>query len=366
MYIYQRNGWPEFEWNNDFLLPLLSTVRHRQGRLLGQMENLGFPLRSEAILQTLTLDVLKSNEIEGDILDREQVRSSIARRLGIETGGLIPSDRQVDGVVEVLLDATQNYERKITAERLFGWHAAMFPGGRSGLHKITIGEWRNSDAGPMQVVSGPMGKETVHFEAPDASAVGKEMQYFINWFNTVSDIDPVLKAGVAHFWFVTIHPFDDGNGRIARTIADMQLARADQTSQRFYSMSVQIRKEKARYYSILEKTQKGDLDITDWLVWFLNCLDRSLTISEETLSAIISKARFWQLIGKNEINSRQELMLNKLLDGFDGKLTTTKWAWITKSSQDTALRDIQQLIEQEILIKETSGGRSTSYALKGL
>jgi Fic family protein len=366
MYIYQRSGWPDFEWNNDSLLPLLSAVRHRQGRLLGQMENLGFSLRSEAILQTLTLDVLKSNEIEGDMLDKEQVRSSIARRLGIETGGLIPSGRQVDGVVEVLLDATQNYERQITTERLFGWHAAMFPGGHSGLHKITVGEWRNGAAGPMQVVSGPMGKETVHFEAPDAPVVGREMQYFISWFNATDHIDPVLKAGIAHFWFVTVHPFDDGNGRIARCIADMQLARADSTAQRFYSMSVQIRKEQAKYYHILEKTQKGGLDITDWLAWFLSCLGRALTTSEESLSAILRKARFWEYLRQKEINTRQQIMLNKLLDGFDGKLTTTKWAKITKSSQDTALRDIQLLIEQDILIKEASGGRSTSYVLKDI
>jgi Fic family protein len=364
MYIYQRSGWPNFEWSIDSLLPLLSVVRHKQGRLLGQMENLGFSLRSEAILQTLTLDVLKSNEIEGDILDKEQVRSSIARRLGIETAGLVSSDRQVDGVVEVLLDATQNYERQIASERLFGWHAAMFPGGHSGLHKITVGDWRSSHAGPMQVISGPMGKETVHFEAPDASMVGKEMQNFIGWFNTIDDIDPVLKAAIAHFWFVTVHPFDDGNGRIARCIADMQLARADGTAQRFYSMSVQIRKERAKYYTILEKTQKGGLEITDWLAWFLACLDRALTTSEESLSAVLRKARFWEHIRQREVNSRQQLMLNKLLDGFEGKLTTTKWAKITKSSQDTALRDIQQLIDQDILIKEASGGRSTNYVLR--
>ncbi len=364
MYIYQQRAWPNFEWSNDLLLPLLSAVRHKQGRLLGQMENIGFSLRSEAILQTLTLDVIKSNEIEGDVLDKQQVRSSIARRLGIDAAGLIPADRKVDGVVEMLLDATQNYLRDITGERLFGWHAAMFPGGHSGSHKITTGKWRNSDAGSMQVVSGPMGKEIVHFEAPDASNLDKEMRAFITWFNAVDNPDPVLKAGLAHFWFVTIHPFDDGNGRIARTIADMQLARADGTTQRFYSMSVQIRKERAKYYNILEKTQKGGLDITEWLVWFLNCLDRALTTSEETLSGILIKARFWEMLKEKEINSRQQLMLNKLLDGVDGKLTTSKWAKITKSSQDSALRDIQLLMEQDILIKESQGGRSTSYILK--
>jgi len=364
MYIYERSNWPHFEWNNNLLLPLLSGVRHQQGRLLGQMENIGFPLRSEALLQTLTLDVLKSNEIEGDMLDKEQVRSSIARRLGIETGGLITADRKVEGVVEMLLDATQNYQSPITAQRLFGWHAAMFPGGHSGLHKISIGQWRNNDTGPMQVVSGPMGKEIVHFEAPDAKIIDKEMRAFLTWFNNAGAIDPVLKAGLAHFWFVTIHPFDDGNGRIARSIADMQLARADGTVQRFYSMSAQIRKERPKYYDILEKTQKGGLDLTDWLEWFLLCLGRALTASEETFFNIIRKAHFWEICRRAEINSRQQLMLNKLLEGFEGKLTTSKWAKITKSSQDTALRDIQQLVEQDILIKESSGGRSTSYVLK--
>jgi Fic family protein len=367
MYIYQRHDWPDFRWNEETLIRPLSAVRHKQGRLTGRMEGLGFPLRSEAILQTLILDVLKSNEIEGDILNRDQVRSSIARRLGMNVAGLVPADRQVEGLVEMLLDATQNYRSELTDERLFGWHSALFPAGRSGMHQITIANWRDNKAGPMQVVSGPMGRERVHFEAPDAAVINQEMQQFIDWFNnTLSDIDPVLKAAIAHLWFVTIHPFDDGNGRIARTIADVQLARADGSPQRFYSMSVQIQKERNKYYDILEKTQRGDLDITEWLEWFLACLDRALSASEEILSATLKKARYWEIFAEKNISQRQRLMLNKLLDGFEGKLTTSKWAKITKSSQDTALRDIQDLIDQGILIKEDSGGRSTSYILNAI
>jgi Fic family protein len=367
MYIYQRKNWPDFTWYKDALFQQLSNVRHKQGRLMGRMEGLGFPLKSEAFLQTLTLDVLKSNEIEGEILDQDQVRSSIARRLGMDVAGLIPADRNVEGVVEMLLDATQNYQMKLTAERLFGWHAALFPTGRSGMHKITVGDWRNNNAGPMQVVSGAMGHERVHFEAPEASVLNNEMGLFLDWFNEQDrGIDPVLKAGLAHFWFVTIHPFDDGNGRIGRTIADMQLARADGSYQRFYSMSAQIRKERNMYYDILEKTQKGDLDLTEWLQWFLDCLDRALSATEEILVKILTKAKYWEVFVNKKINDRQRLMLNKLLDGFDGKLNTTKWAKITKSSQDTALRDIQNLIDQDILQKEESGGRSTSYILKAL
>lgn len=365
MYIYQRHNWPDFTWDGEVLMQPLSAVRHKQGRLTGRMEGLGFSLREEAILQTLTLDVLKSNEIEGDILNRNQVRSSIARRLGMDAAGLVAADRQVEGVVEMMLDATQNFQSELTAERLFDWHGALFPAGRSGMHQITVANWRDNKAGPMQVVSGAMGRERVHFEAPDAAVLDREMQLFIDWFNnTMTDMDPVLKAAIAHLWFVTIHPFDDGNGRIARTIADMQLARADGSSQRFYSMSVQIQKERSKYYDILEKTQRGDLDITDWLEWFLACLDRALTASEEILSAILKKARYWEMFAAKNISPRQRLMLNKLLDGFTGKLTTSKWAKITKTSQDTALRDIQDLIDQEILVKEESGGRSTGYVLR--
>jgi len=367
MYIYQRRGWPQFKWDKDTLSILLASVRHKQGRLIGLMQGLGFPLKTEAILQTLTQDVLKSNEIEGEILDKEKVRSSIARRLRIDAGGLVTTDKQVEAVVDILIDATQNFDAPLTESRLFLWHGFLFKDTPGGANKITVANWRDHTSGPMQVVSGALGREIVHFEAPEALAVDAEMHHFINWFNdSHTDIDPVIKAGIAHLWFVTIHPFDDGNGRIARTIADMQLTRADGTFQRFYSMSVQIRKERNNYYNILEKTQKGDLDITEWLVWFLKCLDGALTTSEDTLSGILKKARYWEWFAQKKISERQKLMLNKLLDGFEGKLTSSKWAKITKSSHDTALRDIQALIDQEVLLKENSGGRSTNYILKNI
>jgi len=367
VYIHQLANWPRFTWNQETVSPLLAGVRHRQGRLLGRMESLGFALKSEATLQTLTLDVLKSSEIEGELLDSEQVRSSIARRLGMEIAGMIPADRNVEGVVEMMLDATQQFKEPLTDERLFGWHAALFPTGRSGMQKIITGAWRNNTIDdPMQVVSGPMGREKVHYQAPAAALLNDEMNYFINWFNTEMKIDPVLKVAIAHLWFVTIHPFDDGNGRIARAIADMQLARADGTAQRFYSMSAQIRKERNTYYDILEATQKGNLDITRWLDWFLNCLDRSLNATDEILIVVFNKARFWELHAKTLLNNRQVLMINKLLDGFAGKLNTSKWATITKCSQDTALRDIQDLMGKKILVKEVGGGRSTGYVIAGL
>ena len=364
MYIYQRRGWPQFQWDQDSIITPLAALRHKQGKLIGQMSGLGFSLRSEAMLQTMTLEVLKSNEIEGEMLDQDQVRSSIAQRLGIETFGLVPVDRDVEGVVDMLLDATQQFDQPLTKERLGDWHAALFPTGRSGAHKITVGDWRNGDAGPMQVVSGAIGREQVHFQAPDAAVLEDEMATFLAWFNDKSTLDPVLKAAIAHLWFVTIHPFDDGNGRMARTIADMQLARADGSAQRFYSMSAQIRKERKAYYEILEKTQRGTLDITDWLVWFLSCLDRALNATDEILAGVLTKARYWEWLSTKQISDRQRLMLNKLLDGFDGKLTSSKWAKITKVSQDTALRDIQQLIDQGVLDKEDSGGRSTNYMLR--
>ena len=346
------------------MAPLLAEVRHRQGRLLGKMENLGFSLQAEASLHTLTLDVLKSSEIEGELLDAEQVRSSIARRLGMDIAGLVPADRHVEGIVEMMLDATQQYQQPLSEDRLFGWHAALFPTGRSGMHKIVVGAWRdNKNDDPMQVVSGAMGKEKVHFEAPEADRLNTEMNQFINWFNEDHGMDAVLKAAIAHLWFVTIHPFDDGNGRIARAIADMQLARADGTPQRFYSMSAQIRKERKEYYNILEDTQKGSLDITRWLTWFLQCLDRAIAATDETLGGVLRKAKFWENHAATILNERQRTMLNKLLDGFDGKLNTSKWAKITKTSQDTALRDIQDLIDKQVLTKETGGGRSTSYTL---
>ncbi len=363
-YIYQLPNWPQFHWDQNKLAKILAEVRHRQGRLLGRMEGLGFNLQKEATLQTLTLDVLKSSEIEGEILDREQVRSSIARRLGMDIAGLVPADRHVEGVVEMMLDATQNYKNELTDERLFGWHAALFPTGRSGMNKIVVGGWRaNTKDDPMQVVSGPMGREIIHYEAPDSEILDKEMKRFCDWFNKENSIDPVMKAALAHLWFVTIHPFDDGNGRIARAIADMQLSRADGTPQRFYSMSAQIRKERADYYNILEETQNETLDITQWMEWFLTCLDRAFTSTDETLVVVLKKARFWEKHAESTFNDRQVLLLNKLLNGLDGKMTSSKWGKIAKCSQDTALRDIQNLMDRQILVKEPSGGRSTSYVL---
>ncbi len=364
VYIHQLLNWPHFTWKQDLVAPLLAEVRHRQGRLLGRMEGLGFSLQAEANLQTLTLDVLKSSEIEGELLDADQVRSSIARRLGMDIAGLVPADRHVEGVVEMMLDATQHYQQVLSADRLFGWHSALFPIGRSGMHKIVVAAWRdNKKEDPMQVVSGASGREKVHFQAPDADRLQEEMSRFIHWFNEDTKMDGVLKAAVAHLWFVTIHPFDDGNGRIARAIADMQLSRADESAQRFYSMSAQIRKERNAYYDVLENTQKGSMDITDWLMWFLECLNRAIKATDETLALVLKKARFWEKHAAALLNDRQQLMLNKLLDGFEGKLNTSKWAKIAKTSQDTALRDIQDLVNKEILMKEPGGGRSTSYTI---
>ncbi len=360
-YIYQNTNWPKFHWDSERLTSMLATVRNKQGRLMGRMESLGFDLKSEAILSTLTLDIIKSNEIEGAILNPQQVRSSLARRLGMEIGGLVPSDRNIDGVVEMMLDATQKYKDPLTGDRLFGWHTCMFPSGRSGMYKITVGNWRTDI---MQVVSGGMGHEKIHFEAPAADTLEKEMKLFFDWFNSEMSFDPVLKAAIAHFWFVTIHPFEDGNGRIGRAILDMQLARADESHQRFYSMSAQIQKERNSYYDILELSQKGDLNITKWLEWFLQCLDRALNATDEILATVLTKAKFWELHAHSGFNTRQNLMLHKILDGFDGKTTTVKWAKIAKCSHDSALRDIQDLLDKEVLIKEDAGGRSTSYILK--
>lgn len=361
-YIHELMDWPKLGWSDEQLAQPLAAVRHRQGRLIGYMEALGFPLRAEAVLRTLTEDVLKSSEIEGEVLDREQVRSSIARRLGMDINGLVEADRNVEGVVEMMLDATQNYAESLTAERLFGWHAALFPTGRSGMSRITVGAWRKPEGGPMQVVSGPIGRERVHYEAPKSERLDEEMSRFLCWFETATP-DPVLKAGIAHLWFVTIHPFDDGNGRIARAIADLALARAEGTAQRFYSMSAQIRVERKAYYDKLESTQKGDLDITPWLLWFIDCLDRAFDRAETILASVMQKARFWEAVADQPLNERQRKVVNRLLDGFEGKLTNAKWAAITKASPDTALRDINDLVQRGILAKEPAGGRSTSYSL---
>jgi Fic family protein len=331
--------------------------------LTGHMKALGFNLQQEAVLQTLTTDVLKSSEIEGEKLDAEQVRSSIARRLGMDIGALTPADRNVEGVVEMMLDATRHCDQPLSSERLIAWHASLFPTGRSGMTKIRAGAWRDDRTGPMQVVSGPIGKEHVHFEAPKADRLDVEMRKFLDWFETDSGIDLVLKAGVAHFWFVTIHPFDDGNGRIARAIADLALARSENSPQRFYSMSAQIRQERNAYYDVLEETQKGTMDITLWMGWFLGCLGRAIDGAQTTLSAVLAKARFWERVQGVPLTDRQLLVLNRLLDGFEGKLTTSKYAKLAKCSQDSALRDILQLVERGILVRNPEGGRSTSYAL---
>jgi Fic family protein len=365
-YIHELPDWPRFLWDHERLAAPLAAARHRQGRLIGHMEALGFKVREEAVLRTLTDDVLKSSEIEGEKLDADQVRSSVARRLGMSIAGLKPADRNVEGVVEMMLDATQRYDERLTKERLSGWHAALFPTGRSGMHRITVGAWRDDSTAPMQVVSGPVGRERVHFEAPSAARLEEEMRRFLDWFNGDAAIDSVLKAAQAHLWFVTIHPFDDGNGRIARAIADMVLARSEESSQRFYSMSAQIRQERGDYYRILERTQQGRMDITPWMEWFLGCLTRAIEGAQTALSGVIGKARYWEKLREVPLNDRQRLVINRLLDGFEGKLTTSKWATLTKSSQDTALRDIQQLVERGLLIRNPAGGRSTSYSLATL
>jgi Fic family protein len=362
-YIYQHTDWPEFFWNNDRVISLLSEARNLQGRLTGKMESLGFELRDEALLDTLTLDVIKSSEIEGEILNPATVRSSIAKRLGIAYAGIPIHERNVDGMVDMMIDATQNCFLPLTKERLFDWHAALFPTGRSGMFKITVADWRKDKMGKMQVISGAVGRETIHFQAPDAEVLEAEMSAFINWFNENQDVDLVIKSAVTHLWFVTLHPFQDGNGRISRAITDMLLARSDNSTQRFYSMSSQIRLERKTYYAMLEKTQKGGLDISDWILWFLNCLIIALKTSEITLNKIFTKAKFWKLQENINFNERQKKVLNRLMDGFEGNLTSVKWAKIGKCSKDTAIRDINDLIEKGILKKLDAGGRSTNYGL---
>lgn len=359
-YIYEHENWPKFTWRETVINAVFGEVRNLQGKLIGQMNMLGFATKEEATLTTLTLDVIKSSEIEGEKLDYDQVRSSIARRLGLNIGGLIPANRNVEGVVEMMLDATQNYQKPLTQDRLFGWHSALFPTGRSGMHKIEVGRYRT---GEMQIVSGAMGKEKVHYEAVPANQVNAEMAKFLNWFNEPSTIDPVLKSAIAHFWFIIIHPFDDGNGRIARAISDLMLARADKTKERYYSMSSQILIERKKYYAILQKVQHSSGDITDWLDWFLNCLQNSLLATETTLQNILRKNSFWKIHENTEFNERQRLILNKLFDGFEGKLQSSKWAKIAKCSPDTSLRDIKDLIDKGILRQEQQGGRSTNYEL---
>jgi Fic family protein len=362
-YIHEQTDWPKLNWDEARLGTPLAEVRHQQGRLLGRMEGLGFALRNEASLEMLTSDVVKSSAIEGEFLDPEAVRSSIARRLGLDIGGAAPINRGVEAMVDLMLDATQNYREDLTAERLFSWHAGLFPTGRSGMRRIVAGAWRTPATGAMQVVSGPIGREKVHFEAPAADRLETEMAAFLNWLRSPGRVDPVLVAGVAHFWFVTIHPFEDGNGRIGRAIADLALARADQSAQRFYSMSAQIEVERKQYYLALERSQRGSLEITDWLEWFLECLGRALQQAESSLAGIVRKARWWDRINRHPVNGRQRIVLNRLLDGFEGKLTTSKYSKLAKCSEDTALRDIRTLLERGILAQNDGGGRSTSYSM---
>lgn len=364
IYIHEKDNWTDFVWDEKRISLKLGETRNLQGRLLGKMESLGFDLQNEAVLNTLTLEIVKSSEIEGEILDLEQVRSSIAKRLGIELAGAIETERHIDGIVEMMLNATQQYSLPLTKERLFGWHSALFPTGWSNMYRIIVADWRKDSSGPMQVVSGALGKEKIHFEAPSSDRIEEEMKKLIEWIENESGVDAVLKAAIAHLWFVTIHPFEDGNGRITRAITEMLLARSDKSSRRFYSMSSQIRVERKEYYRMLEKTQKGNSDITDWILWFLESLTNSFELTTETLSKIFSKADFWKAHSTTIFNERQQKMLNKLHDGFEGRLTTSKWAKICKCSQDTALRDIQDLIGKDVLQKEIGGGRSTNYELK--
>lgn len=359
-YIYQNKDWTNFYWQDKAINALFGEVRNLQGKILGQMGTIGFSVKDEANLETLTLDVIKSSEIEGELLNYEQVRSSIARLLGLEVSGLVASTRNIDGVVEMMLDATQRHKKPLTEDRLFAWHHALFPLGRSGMYKIEVGKYR---AGEMQIVSGAMGKERVHYHAPAPQFVKPEMDKFLDWFNENNELDPVLKSAIAHFWFIIIHPFDDGNGRIARAISDLLLARSDGITERFYSMSNQMLLERKQYYAVLQEVQHSSGDITKWLIWFLNCLKKALLETEKVFQKTLYKAEFWNAHENTEINERQRLVLNKLLGNFIGNLTTSKWAKMTKTSQDTALRDITDLINKKILIKANSGGRSTHYLL---
>lgn len=362
-YIWQACDWPDWRYDLDVLAKPLADVSRAQGTLLGRLTDVGMAFRDQANLAALTEDVLKTSEIEGERLDAESVRSSIARRLGVDIGALAPVDRHVEGVVELVLDATVRCESPLTMERLFAWHAALFPTGYSGLSKIHVGGFRDDANGPMQVVSGPIGRQRVHFEAPPAVQLTLEVARFIAWANRDSKDHPILKAGLGHLWFVTLHPFEDGNGRIARAIGDLLLARADGSPQRFYSLSAQIQRERHDYYNILERTQKGSLDVTPWLIWFLESLTKAVNTAQHTLSAVLVKARFWQRWATTPFNERQVKLLNRLLDGFDGKLNTSKWAAIAKCSPDTALRDISDLLARGVLGRSAAGGRSTSYVL---
>jgi Fic family protein len=362
-YIHQLPKWPNFEWDPNPLFAPLEQAHSHQQRLLKRMQHLGFTFRREAELETLTEDIIKSSEIEGEKLNTAQVRSSVARRLGMEVGGLQLADRNVEGVVEMMLDATTKFSEPLTQGRLFAWHTALFPQGRSGMRPISVGAWRTDSSGPMQVISGPIGKEHVHFEAPRAERLPQEMAFFLDWFEGGSEGDWLVKAGLAHLWFVTLHPFEDGNGRIARAIADMALARSERRPERFYSMSAQIRRERSRYYEILERTQKGGLDVTPWMEWFLGCLARAIQGAEVTVAPVERRGRFWDSIATLSLNDRQRNVLSRLLDDFEGKLTSSKWAKLAKCSQDTATRDIADLVQRDVLKRNPGSGRATNYSL---
>jgi len=364
MWIHEYKDWTKFYWDIDSLSSKLSEVRYKQGLLLGKMSSLGFELKQEASLSILTNDVMKTSSIEGENLNTQEVRSSIARKLGMDIAGLIPSKRNVDGIVDILLDATQKYNEPLTKDRLFAWHSSLFPAGRSGMHKIIVADWRNDKKGAMQVISGVIGKQTVHFEAPSADRISEEMNVFLNWFESENKIDPILKAGIVHLWFITIHPFDDGNGRIARAITDMVLARAENISNRFYSLSSQIELDKNEYYNQLESQQRSISDITKWLLWFVECIEGSISNADEILSNVLLKAKIWDVINKNPVNERQRMVINRMVESnFEGFMNTSKYAKMTKCSNDTALRDIQNLKSRKIFIQNKSGGRSTSYRL---
>lgn len=362
-YIWQADDWPRWRYDVAALVSSLAEVSRAQGVLVGRLADVGMALRDQASLAVLTEDVVKTSAIEGEQLDVASVRSSIARRLGVDIGVLTPVDRDVEGVVEMVLDATGNCHAPVTRERLFGWHAALFPTGYSGLSKITVGAWRDDSHGPMQVVSGPIGRQRVHYEAPGAERLDADIDVFLAWLNEPSAEPALIRAGLGHLWFVTLHPFDDGNGRIARAVGDLLLARADKSPQRFYSVSAQIQRERKAYYDILERTQKGSLDVTEWLIWFLDTLHRAVDQAQHSLDEVLLKARFWQRCAGMPMNQRQVKLVNRLLDGFDGKLTSSKWAAIAKCSADTALRDINELLARGVLRRSSSGGRSTSYEL---
>ncbi len=365
-YIYLRPDWPNFNWDGAKILTKLSNVRHKQGLLAGKMESLGIQLKDEAFIETLSSDVLNTSEIEGEILDQRQVRSSVASKLGMDIGGVVKAEREVEGIVDIMIDATQNHNKELSKARLFDWHAALFPTGRNSMYRIKVGDWRDDAKGPMRIVSGGMGKPRVHFQAPDAAIVDNEMSQFLSWVNGTDHDDLVLSAAIAHFWFITIHPFEDGNGRIGRAIADLMLCRSEDRPQRFYSMSAQIKTQKSDYYRELESSQKGPLDITDWILWFLTCLDKAIESSDETVKKTIAKHNFWDQHKSVVFNQRQLHTIKKLFGPFYGKLTTSKWAKINKCSGDTALRDIQDLMLKGVLVKGASGGRSTSYDLAAL